>query len=184
MRTKLAAWGCLSLVLSFAAAGCDAPPDPAAPELQGREEDEPVPGGACLTSKECVLEEYCATPEGECGREGVCTPVPAECDRTRAPVCSCDGGSFNNSCNAAQAKQSVDFGGSCPPPPCTSNAECGASQYCATATGACGSSGVCANRPAFCSGVWKPVCGCNGNTYANACKAAQVGVPVQHTGTC
>ncbi len=184
MRTKkAAAWGCLSLVLSFAVAGCDAPPDPGPAAAQDRE-GEPVPGGPCLSSKECVVEEYCLTPEGECGREGLCTPVPAECDRTRAPVCSCDGGNFNNSCNAAQAKQSVDFAGNCPPPSCTSNAECGATEYCATATGACGSTGACQARPVSCSGLWKPVCGCNGKTYANACKAAQVGVPVKFTGTC
>jgi hypothetical protein len=183
MRAKLGGWSCLSLVFCFAVVGCDSQPEADAPAALERE-GEPVPGGPCQSSKECVAEEYCATGEGMCGREGVCTPVPAACDELRAPVCSCDGLDFSNSCEAAAVKQNVDYAGSCPPPSCTSNAECAGSEYCATATGACGQAGACEPRPVVCSGAWKPVCGCNNKTYANACKAAQLGIPVKKTGPC
>lgn len=182
MRTKLAAWGVSCVMLSWLGA-CDAAPDPA-PAIADRVSEEPAPGVPCFGSKECVPEEYCATPEGECGREGVCTPVPAECPRTREPVCTCDALEFLNGCHAAQAKQNVDFSGTCPPPACTSNKECDPAAYCATATGACDSAGACTPRPEKCSGLWQPVCGCDGLTYANACKAAQVGVPILHDGAC
>lgn len=186
---------CGSWALLALSAGCDVPPDSAADPApsprsekgEGQGEDageDPIPGDPCFSSKECVPEEFCATLEGECGRAGVCTPVPGECPRIREPVCSCDGIQFHNDCFAAQSKQNVDFTGTCPPPICTSNADCDPADYCATAAGACGSDGACTPRPLACSFVWDPVCGCNDLTYANACKAAQVGVPVQHSGPC
>ena len=185
-RPRWSQWSVLALVL--VTGGCDAAPEPASPSLRSDEASDAEPGDpaplACFTSKECPAEEYCATGPGECGREGVCTPLPAACDRTREPVCSCDGVDYINGCWAAAEKQNIDFAGTCPPPPCTSNAECGLTSYCARATGDCAGTGTCEPRPLLCSGAWIPVCGCNGKTYANACKAASVGVVVSKTGAC
>lgn len=52
---------------------------------------------------------------------------------------------------------------------------------------ACGSGdreGTCTAPPGACIPVMKAVCGCDGNTYSNACAAAQAMVSVAHTGAC
>ena len=65
--------------------------------------------------------------------------------------------------------------------------ECTASESRLYPIGACGEDdrvGECTPKPALCSGAWNPVCGCNGKTYANVCKATQVGVSLRTLGTC
>jgi hypothetical protein len=42
-----------------------------------------------------------------------------------------------------------------------------------------GALGVCRTMPEHCSGVYDPVCGCNGATYASQCTAAHNGISVQ-----
>ena len=65
---------------------------------------------------------------------------------------------------------------------------CPRDQYCSALTrGKCPSKvqyGVCAPRPQFCTKIFKPVCGCNGKTYGNACAAAAAGVAVAYQGEC
>jgi hypothetical protein len=147
-------------------------------------EDKPRAGEECHGIKDCADGEYCAVPEGECGRAGVCTPMPIECPRDR-PVCGCEGVTYDNgACEAALNGDSVDHQGECPPPPCSSNAQCSIDEYCAKATGACESEGACTPTPLQCSNVYSPVCGCNGVTYGNACKAAKAGVTVGKLGAC
>lgn len=51
----------------------------------------------------------------------------------------------------------------------------------------CGSGdqqGTCTVPPGACIPVMKAVCGCDGNTYNNACDAAYHGVSVQYSGEC
>ncbi len=68
------------------------------------------------------------------------------------------------------------------------NVQCAAAtDFCQTATGQCGvadAQGACTVRPDFCTERRQPVCGCDGTTYDNACKAAQAGVNVQAEGEC
>jgi eight-cysteine-cluster-containing protein len=45
-------------------------------------------------------------------------------------------------------------------------------------------SGVCETTPYACTKIYKPVCGCDGNTYGNACTAAAAGMSVQSEGVC
>lgn len=68
--------------------------------------------------------------------------------------------------------------------PCDDNGDCGGNQYCAKEAGDCDGSGACTRRPRICPLVYNPVCGCDGNTYGNACEAARAGVNVDHPGEC
>lgn len=70
----------------------------------------------------------------------------------------------------------------------TGNPWCGAGQYCDKTGKACpikGGPGVCRPKPQNCQDTRAPVCGCDDNTYANACAAAaKGGVSVKHQGAC
>lgn len=70
---------------------------------------------------------------------------------------------------------------------CREAVDCGPAEYCGTADNAClGSSGLslCVARPTSCTGVSRPVCGCDNKRYDNACAAAAAGVAVALVGEC
>ncbi len=71
--------------------------------------------------------------------------------------------------------------------------QCGAGLYCnfrdgtALAPSSCGhadQTGVCSTVPQECPQNSNPVCGCDGKTYDNACKAHTKGVTVAKLGKC
>lgn len=59
---------------------------------------------------------------------------------------------------------------------------------CQMAAGQCrtvaDASGVCRRPPQVCTRDYRPVCGCDGKTYANPCMAASAGVSVAAEGRC
>jgi Kazal-type serine protease inhibitor domain len=65
---------------------------------------------------------------------------------------------------------------------------CNLGQFCSWAPedicGAADAPGKCAYKPQACAQYYSPVCGCDGNTYGNACSAASAGVSVVSTGEC
>ena len=67
---------------------------------------------------------------------------------------------------------------------CTSNSDCAKGYYCYKATGDCDGKGECTAKPQMCPEIWDPVCGCDGQTYGNACEAAAAGINVSYEGEC
>ena len=69
---------------------------------------------------------------------------------------------------------------------CFGNEECIDGYYCRKDVGNCheDAAGKCVLKPQSCADVWDPVCGCDNNTYANACEASVAGVNVNHEGEC
>jgi hypothetical protein len=64
---------------------------------------------------------------------------------------------------------------------------CNSALWCQKAEGQCTAAdapGKCDKAPSFCMRVSRPVCGCNGKTYANDCERQRVKVQLDHVGAC
>ena len=141
----------------------------------------------------CNEGEFCQFADGVCGDdEGVCTEVPETCPELFAPVCGCDGETYGNRCEASAAGVSVASDGECED---IEVRECGGLQglaceegeFCNYTDGSCGAAdqlGICEVIPEGCDDVFDPVCGCDDQTYGNACEAAAAGVSVASEGEC
>jgi len=141
------------------------------------------PPSCCSSNNDCEMEDYCFRAIGTCDVAGACSPVPILCPDVYDPVCGCDGATYGNSCQAAAAGVSIDHEGVCIIP-CDSNSDCASGDYCSTPQRRCTSSGECIPAPTVCPVVLDPVCGCDGVTYDNSCKAAAAGTSVDTTGEC
>jgi hypothetical protein len=161
----------LTLFVALVGMGCDE--EPAESEVAG-----------CQANAECEAADYCETSLGDCGGVGDCSIMPTGCPLVWDPVCGCDSMTYGNACEAAAAGVNVDGTGECPPPTCARNDDCNAGHYCEKLAGDCAGTGQCWPIPPLCVVGPDPVCGCNGVTYENACKAAQSGVNVASQGAC
>jgi hypothetical protein len=65
---------------------------------------------------------------------------------------------------------------------CTTNEACAPAEYCGGPT--CEGTGACEARPRGCERIYRPVCGCDGADYGNACEAARAGTRVASEGEC
>jgi hypothetical protein len=65
--------------------------------------------------------------------------------------------------------------------------ECNHGLFCQRQAGQCfiaDISGTCARIPRFCPRIFRPVCGCDGKTYANDCERMRARVSKNHDGKC
>jgi hypothetical protein len=144
----------------------------------------------------CPEGQYCNfAQETRCGsgdQTGLCAVKPEACTREFAPVCGCDDVTYSNACVAASVGVSVASLGECGGPLQIGDAcgglrppgapDCDEGLFCQHQPGAlCGAAdapGECVAIPDVCADIFDPVCGCDGQTYANACEAAanQVGI--------
>jgi hypothetical protein len=153
--------------------------------------------GGCggLAGVVCAQGEYCSYPEdalcGAADATGTCEPMPDACDQQYDPVCGCDDRTYGNACEAALNGVSVARTGECDPP--GTGGSCGgiAAVQCATGDycnfdGNCvpRATGTCTPIPQACDLQYDPVCGCDGETYGNACAAALSGMSVAQAGEC
>lgn len=153
--------------------------------------DAPPPAVECERNGECDRSQYCAKPEGRCDGEGVCTVRPQVCPLYFDPVCGCDGETYGNACEAANAGANVAHEGACEPEPIICGGfpgtPCPDGMLCQYRDGECNiadNTGECVEEPNGCPEIYDPVCGCDGETYGNRCEALVAGARIDREGAC
>ncbi len=149
-----------------------------------------------IIGKLCAEGSFCnydlAAACGSFDATGTCTEIPGGCTQQFDPVCGCDGVTYGNECMANMAGASVVSTGACEPivTACGTrgSSPCPSDQFCefdiSAACGATDLGGSCVSAPEICTAHVDPVCGCDGVTYSNSCRAKAASVSVVSLGAC
>lgn len=107
------------------------------------------------------------------------------CTREYDPVCGSNGIEYKNSCLADLARATYTKG-SCTTQNNSENSSTGTTTDKKTATGmtATGATDSSEKKTDACEDIYSPVCGSDGQTYENLCRAQNAQVTVQHSGAC
>lgn len=137
---------------------------------------------SCFFNSECDPDSFCLATA--CGNGGTCTIKPMSCpipDVAAEPVCGCDGIMYDSECNANMVGERIGTDAYCGSNiDCADDAGCGAGEFCKL-IGCAILPGKCTTIPWDCTALFAPVCGCNGETYGNACLASAASTGVDGT---
>ncbi len=143
----------------------------------------------------CFADQYCRVTNDDCWwadplTDGTCTTIPVGCPPLDAPVCGCDGITYDNECELELAQMNLHNVGACPEP----GESCGEftnymcsepEDTCFLGDGCCCDlGGSCYPQPVSCPDVCAPVFGCDDQHYQNRCLADMAPMAVKHAGAC